>query len=312
MFKSKKNDPSSTQQLQQEMTALKASFQAEKQEQRNRLTHVQAEIAAAVHQHGKVNAQHRMLGETIEQIERRCDAVAFLSEQTSQKSSDLYEKGHSLQQHSSQIVADAKQGTAEVNRTADVIKELGHHIQASESKMEQLSERSVEIHSIVGVIEGIAAQTNLLALNASIEAARAGESGKGFAVVAQEVRKLAESTSDSTTNIQALTTALKNEVEHVLEATRQSQELVEKGIEVSVKTAEKIDRILLAIENSQSDISEVQTMIDEQKQLSSQTKKELTEAKELFDQARERLDEHMEGTKEVEQQLEHGIQQLTL
>lgn len=94
--------------------------------------------------------------------------------------------------------------------------------------MTNLSARSVEIQSIVGVIEGIAAQTNLLALNASIEAARAGESGKGFAVVAQEVRKLAESTSDSTANIQTLTSSLRDEIEQALAATRKSAELVEK------------------------------------------------------------------------------------
>ncbi|WP_338751562.1 methyl-accepting chemotaxis protein [Bacillus sp. FJAT-52991] len=312
MFRSKKNDQYPTQQLQKEMTELKASFEAKEREGKNRLTHVRAEIAAAVNQHGKVNAQHRVLGEAVGQIEKRFDKVASLSEQTSQKSIHLYEKGNSLKQHSTQIVSDAQQGTTEVNQTAAVIKELGHQIQTSESNMAKLSERSVEIHSIVGVIEGIAAQTNLLALNASIEAARAGEYGKGFAVVAQEVRKLAESTSDSTANIQALTTTLGNEIEHALEATRKSKELVEKGIEVSMNTAEKIDRILAAIENSQLDISEVQKMIDEQKQLSLQTKKELVEAQELFDKAHQMINEHIEDAKAVEQQLDHGVKQLTL
>nr|WP_198508014.1 methyl-accepting chemotaxis protein [Bacillus sp. FJAT-42315] len=311
MFRSKKNDQYPQQQLQEEMTALKASFEAKEREEKNRLTHVKTEIAAAVNQNGKINDQHQVIGDAIGQIERRFNNVESLSEQTSQQSLHLYEKGKSVKQHSDQIVSDAQQGTAEVNRTADIIKELGEQIQTSEGNMASLSERSVEIHSIVGVIEGIAAQTNLLALNASIEAARAGEYGKGFAVVAQEVRKLAESTSDSTANIQALTTTLGNEIEHALEATRKSKELVEKGIEVSMNTADKIDRILTAIENSQLDINEMKKMIDEQKRLSSQMKKELAEAKELFNTADQMINEHIKDAKAVEQQLDHGMKQLT-
>ncbi|WP_374702857.1 methyl-accepting chemotaxis protein [Bacillus sp. T33-2] len=67
-----------------------------------------------------------------------------------------------------------------------------------------------ETSGFAAAIQEIAAQTNLLALNASIEAARAGESGKGFAVVAEEVRKLADITSKTATQI---TENLRNVIE---------------------------------------------------------------------------------------------------
>lgn len=75
-----------------------------------------------------------------------------------------------------------------------------------------LFEKSGEIEQIVGLINKIATQTNLLAMNASIEAARAGEHGRTFTVVADEVKKLADQTSNSASNIKTLVDKIQTEI----------------------------------------------------------------------------------------------------
>ncbi|WP_341876316.1 methyl-accepting chemotaxis protein [Defluviitalea saccharophila] len=84
--------------------------------------------------------------------------------------------------------------------------------------VEQLNHKANEITSIVETIVGISKQTNLLALNAAIEASRAGEAGQGFAVVAEEVRKLAEDTSEASNNVKKIILDIQQDVKKTQDA----------------------------------------------------------------------------------------------
>ena len=97
-----------------------------------------------------------------------------------------------------------------VEHSQQTVSALISNVEQASSDVQQMTDETKSISSILGVIGDIAEQTNLLALNAAIEAARAGEQGRGFAVVADEVRNLASRTKDSTVEIEtALDSLLK-------------------------------------------------------------------------------------------------------
>jgi methyl-accepting chemotaxis protein len=128
---------------------------------------------------------------------------------------------------------------AAADQMLDTAESVGHSMQL----IEQLSQRSLDISGIVKVIRDIAEQTNLLALNAAIEAARAGEQGRGFAVVADEVRKLAERTASSTSEISSMIEAIQSEVARAVDNLKENNEQVGRGKSLAEQVAATLARI---------------------------------------------------------------------
>lgn len=118
-------------------------------------------------------------------------------------------------------------------RSSSILESVG----GATRTIRDLEASTAEIGRIVTVINAIASQTNLLALNAAIEAARAGEQGRGFAVVADEVRKLAERTSQSTHEIAAMIGAVQSRAEEAVSSMDNGMQDLEEGLRLATEAA---------------------------------------------------------------------------
>jgi methyl-accepting chemotaxis protein len=145
-------------------------------------------------------------------------------------------------------------GLIEINELLRRTEESGKSAKEICNVIHETNESSKKIGGVSSVIASIAAQTNLLALNAAIEAARAGEAGKGFVVVAEEIRSLAEQSTQSTKEIDNIVNELINNINNAVEKMQIVSDLSEEQ-SISVReTEKKYNEIANKINNSQESI----------------------------------------------------------
>ena len=231
-----------------------------------------ADVGLAMDQVG-TNAEqsNRAANEQLQQTQEVAEAISRMSTTAAGVNSQSEEAAESATQATNQ----ADTANKVVDDTLTQINSLADEIMRSTDVINQLSENSTNIGSMLAVIKGIAEQTNLLALNAAIEAARAGEQGRGFAVVADEVRQLANTSNESAEEIQGEITKITEISNSVISKQQEVAEVVSSSVTIANETMGNLKGMEEIAGTSASMVSSLYASLSDQTDQAEQIKSEL-------------------------------------
>lgn len=196
-----------------------------------------------------------------------------LSNRTERQAATLEETSAAMEQITSTVAKTAEGATIANDAAIAAQKEAsdgGEVVKESVLAMEQISQSSLQIAKIIDVIDEIAFQTNLLALNAGVEAARAGDAGKGFSVVANEVRALAQRSSDAAREIKDLIDACTEHVETGVDLVGRAGAALEQIVAGVAHVSDQVSEITLATQEQSTALSEINSAVNQLDQVTQQ------------------------------------------
>lgn len=193
---------------------------------------------------------------TVEEQERMASQQAASVNQTTTTMDELGASSRATSQQIETAASEAMQalslaglGTKAVEETLKAMATLKTKVEDLQGQIMQLSEQTDRIGNISTLVSDLANQTNMLALNAAVEAVRAGEHGKGFGVVASEIRKLADRSKKSATQINLLVADIQKAINSTVMVTDEGTKTVETGVNIASETAAAFAGVADAINN---------------------------------------------------------------
>lgn len=179
--------------------------------------------------------------------------------------------------HSTSVVSianatweNSKKGSDSMQRLLGLMGDIRVDNQSGLKEILELGVKSKEISKVMEIIDSIAGQTKLIAFNAALEAASAGDAGRRFGVVASEIRRLADSVTDSTKEIEGKIQEIQESISRLVITSEKGTGTIAAGMQASADTARNLDELVDAASHTSSAAQQISLSTQQQKTASSQ------------------------------------------
>jgi methyl-accepting chemotaxis protein len=203
----------------------------------NMIVSSSTEIAATIEQQERIAVQQAA---SVNQTTTTMDELGASSRQSAMQAESALE-------NASHVLNMATEGSKVVHKTQQGMLNLTEKVGAIAEQVLHLSQQTNQIANITNLVSDLANQTNMLAINATVEAVRAGEQGKGFGVVAREIRRLADQSQQSATEINDLINDIQNAIHKTVMVTDEGNTTLDNSLKLTEGTAETFNHVANAI-----------------------------------------------------------------
>ena len=213
----------------------------------------------------------------VEEMASTVVEITSTMEELSASSTQIADHSTSVVDIANHTWENSKKGSHSMQQLLGLMGDIRADNQNSLKEIVELGVRSKEISKVMEIINAIADQTKLIAFNAALEAASAGEAGKRFGVVASEIRRLADSVTDSTNEIEDKVQEIQDSISRLVITSEKGTSTIAAGMESSTNTARNLDDLVGAASRTTSAAQQISISTQQQKTAGNQVVSALRE-----------------------------------
>ncbi len=197
--------------------------------------------------------------DTMNEQQNYIQSLLDMTNKVANTAGEVLERVEYIRQLSLTANSLSERGETRIDVVVRQMNQIHSRVESIVQRMQILSDYSQDILRILDVLKSIATNTKILSLNASIEAARAGEHGRGFSVIAQEVRKLADNSSEASTNVGKIIENILAEIQELANESSSGVEATKTGLQEVGQAKQAFGEIQEAVGQLQEHNSDVNT-----------------------------------------------------